>query len=121
MWGRGIWAAAVVIVVRGDVAGRGVQPDGGVFGVDAGELGALHGLLKPGGCGTDEAGVKRRAEWFVVGAVAVACCVGVSLWGSLGWWFVAGDYPGPPCNGCDSAGPPLAFLGGCPGARRTLM
>lgn len=47
---------------------------------------------------------------MVIGVTAVACCLLVALWGSLGSWFPAGDYPGPPCNGCDSAGPPLAFL-----------
>lgn len=54
--------------------------------------------------------MRQRARYFVAGATAIACCLFVSLWGSLGWWFPAGDYPGPPCNGCDSAGPPLAFL-----------
>ncbi len=62
----------------------------------------------------EAAGVRGWAterRWLCVLAVAaIGGCLATSLWGSLGDLFPSGDYPGPPCNGCDSAGPPLAFL-----------
>lgn len=52
-----------------------------------------------------------RRAWFAMIAVAGAVgCVYVSFWSWLGDIFQAGDYPGPPCNGCDSAGPPIGAL-----------
>jgi hypothetical protein len=55
----------------------------------------------------------RQRTWFwVIAAAAGAACVYASFWTwlYLDGVYPAGDYPGPACNGCDSAGPPIAAL-----------
>jgi Glycosyltransferase family 87 len=54
--------------------------------------------------------MRQRAWLFVLPAAALVACLCASLWASLGDISPAGDYPGPPCIGCDSAGPPIEAL-----------
>jgi Glycosyltransferase family 87 len=53
----------------------------------------------------------RERRWlYLVAVVGAVVCLGVALWTTLSAEFPAGDYPGPPCVGCDSAGPPIESL-----------
>ena len=49
-----LWAASLVLIVGGDIADRGVQPDRVVLGADVGELGIERGRV-------DDAGEVRQS------------------------------------------------------------
>jgi glycosyl transferase family 87 len=71
---------------------------------------SLSASLNPRRRAADIPNMQRRTWLFVVAGVGGLACLCVALWTTLSDVFPAGDYPGPPCIGCDSAGPPIESL-----------